>query len=203
VASPTTPGIRTTTTGRTGSAPKRSDLSRDRVVAAALALLDREGLEALSMRRLADELGVGTMSLYHYVADKEDLAKAIIEVVLGECYQPQPGEPWTDIARAVASGFRASALAHPAAIKLLFRGGRASSATARWAVVQKELLAGGTTPEEIRRVLRTISRFVLGWCMAEIFDSADQSIEWRRQDGDRDFSYALDVIVEGLQNRLT
>jgi AcrR family transcriptional regulator len=203
VASPTTPGIRTSTTGRTVSAPKRSDLSRERVVAAALALLDREGLDALSMRRLADELGVGTMSLYHYVTDKEDLAKAVIEVVLGECYQPRPDEPWTDIARSIASGFRSAALAHPSAIKLLFRGGRAGEATARWAAVHKQMTASGMTSEEIRQALRTISRFVLGWCMAEIFEPADPSIDVRRQDGDQDFAYALDVIVEGLQNRLT
>lgn len=185
-----------------GAPAKRADLSRQRVVNAALALLDREGEGALSMRRLADELGVGTMSLYHYVADKEDLTKAVIDQVLGECHRPAGDEPWTDMARAVASGFRASALAHPAAIGLMFRGGRTSSATARWAVVHKAMVANGMTSDEIRRVLRTISRFVVGWCMAEIIELGDSSIERRRQDGDRDFAYSLDVIVEGLQHRL-
>jgi AcrR family transcriptional regulator len=171
-------------------------------VAAALALIDREGLEALSMRRLADDLGVGTMSLYHYVDDKEDLSRAVLNVVLGDFHRPAPDEPWTNMAKAVASGFRASALAHPAAIGLLFRDGRTTSATARWDDVRRGLAASGATSEEIRRALRTISRFVIGWCMAEMLEIKDPSSDCRRN-GDGDFAFALDVIVEGLQDRLT
>jgi len=154
------------------------------------------------MRRLADDLGVGTMSLYHYVADKEDLTRAVLEVVLGDFHQPQRDEPWTDMAKAVASGFRASALAHPAAIGLLFRGGRTSTASARWEDVRRALAASGATPVEIRRAIRAISRFVIGWCMAEILEIGGPTKECRRQDGDPDFAFALDVIVDGLHARL-
>lgn len=185
------------------TAPRRSELSRDRVVAAALALIDREGLEALSMRRLADELGVGTMSLYHYVVDKDDLSTAVLEVVLGDFHRPKPDEPWTDKAKAVASGFRASALAHPAAMRLLFRGGGTSSASARWEDVRHGLAAAGATSDQIRQSLRTISRFVIGWCMAEMFELSDRTSECRRNgDNDGDFAFALDVIVNGIQDRL-
>lgn len=171
-------------------------------MAAALALIDREGLEALSMRRLADDLGVGTMSLYHYVADKEDLTRAVLEVVLGDFHRPEQDDAWTDMAKAVASGFRSSALAHPAAIGLLFRGGRTSSASARWEDVRRALAASGATAVDVRRVIRTISRFVIGWCMAEILEIGGPTIECRRQDGDADFAFALDVIVDGLRERL-
>jgi AcrR family transcriptional regulator len=203
VASATTPDTKTAAAIGKDPAPasRRPELSRDRVVAAALALIDREGLEAMSMRRLADELGVGTMSLYHYVADKEDLSKAVLEVVLGDFHRPKPDEPWTDMAKAVASGFRASALAHPAAIGLLFREGRTSSASARWEDVRLGLAAIGATSDQIRRALRTISRFVIGWCMAEMLEINDRASDCRRN-GDNDFVFALDVIVNGIQDRL-
>ncbi|HZG92102.1 MAG TPA: TetR family transcriptional regulator, partial [Pseudonocardia sp.] len=68
-----------------GSAPvQRTPLSRDRVLRAAVDLADREGLEALTMRQLAQALGVEAMSLYHHVANKAAILDGAIEVVFDE-----------------------------------------------------------------------------------------------------------------------
>jgi AcrR family transcriptional regulator len=63
-------------------------LSRERVLLAALRLADAEGLEALSMRNLAQELGVKAMSLYNHVKNKDDLIDGIVDIVVGEIEVP-------------------------------------------------------------------------------------------------------------------
>jgi len=74
--------------------PKRTPLSRDRVVRAAIALADERGGQELTMRKLAQELGVEAMSLYNHVANKDDLLDGMIEVVVGEIDAPTPGGEW-------------------------------------------------------------------------------------------------------------
>jgi AcrR family transcriptional regulator len=69
-------------------------LSRERVLRTALELADRHGIESLSMRKLADELGVGAMSLYHYVPNKEALVDGMVELVSGEIEVPSVGGDW-------------------------------------------------------------------------------------------------------------
>ncbi|MDQ3146513.1 MAG: TetR family transcriptional regulator, partial [Actinomycetota bacterium] len=113
-------------------AGRRGELSRERIVATALDLLDREGLGSLSMRRLAETLGVGTMSIYHYVSDKDDLTDGLIERVLADVHRPQAEERWTEMALAVATSFRRAALAHPAAVRLFLTRPASASSAARW-----------------------------------------------------------------------
>ena len=63
---------------------RREPISRDAIVAAAIRLLDREGLAALSMRRLADELGAGAASLYWHVGSKDGLLDLVLDEIIGE-----------------------------------------------------------------------------------------------------------------------
>ena len=70
------------TAGRTESIERREPLSRDRIVEAAMAAADRDGLDGLSMRRLGQQLGVDPMALYRHVRDKEDLLAGIREAVI-------------------------------------------------------------------------------------------------------------------------
>ena len=72
-------------------------LSRERILGAAINLVDRDGLRSLNMRRLAAELGVGTMSLYHYVTDKEALLEGIAEVVMEGIADLTPGTTFDSI----------------------------------------------------------------------------------------------------------
>lgn len=92
---------------------ERERLDRSRVVVAAVALADREGLDALSMRRLADELGVVPMALYKHVADKRDLVAGMIDSVVAGYPRPAAGEPWQAAVRTRVLGARAAHLAHP------------------------------------------------------------------------------------------
>lgn len=74
----------------------RNTLSRERVLAAALELADELGVEALTIRRLAAHLEVRPMSLYHYVATKEELLDALVDSVFAEIHRPDPTRPWRE-----------------------------------------------------------------------------------------------------------
>lgn len=101
--------------------PVASDagLSVQRVVAEAVRLADRDGVDGLSMRRLAGELGAGAMSIYHYVASKEDLLDAMIDVVFGEIELPPLDTDWQSALRRRATSARQVLARHPWAISLM------------------------------------------------------------------------------------
>jgi AcrR family transcriptional regulator len=91
----------------------RTPLSRERVIGAALTLADEGGVEALSMRRLADELGVKAMSLYNHVANKDDLLDAITDAAMTEIAAPRAGSDWKAQVREVAVSAHETLLRHP------------------------------------------------------------------------------------------
>ena len=89
-------------------------LSRERIAATALALVDREGLAALSTRRLGDELGCEAMSIYHHFPGKAHLMDALVDLMLADARVPAAGEgDWLQRLRQAAHNFRAMALRHP------------------------------------------------------------------------------------------
>ncbi len=94
-------------------APRRAPLSRDRVLRAAVVLADGTGIESLSMRRLADELGVVPMALYKHVASKEELLDGMIDVVVGEIDPPVSGTEWKSAVRQRILSARRALLRHP------------------------------------------------------------------------------------------
>jgi AcrR family transcriptional regulator len=89
-------------------------LSRERIATAAMALVDREGLAALSTRRLGRELGCEAMSIYHHFPGKAHLMDALVDLMLKEVQVPPGNErDWLQRLRGAAHGFRAMALKHP------------------------------------------------------------------------------------------
>lgn len=94
-------------------------LSKQRVVVEAVRLADREGVDGLSMRRLAGTLGAGAMSLYHYVASKEELLDAMIDVVFEEIELPPEGIDWQSAMRRRAVSARQVLARHPWASGLM------------------------------------------------------------------------------------
>ena len=94
-------------------------LSRERVVVEAVRLADREGVHGLSMRRLADALGAGAMSLYHYVASKEELLDGMIDLVFEEIQLPPEEPDWQSSMRRLAVSTRQVLARHPWAIGLM------------------------------------------------------------------------------------
>ncbi len=94
-------------------------LSRSEIVAAALRIIDGDGLEALTMRRLGDELGVRAMAMYRHVRDKNQLLDLVVEGVLrGFEYGPMTGD-WRSDAAAIARGARVGIMRHRHAVMLL------------------------------------------------------------------------------------
>jgi AcrR family transcriptional regulator len=95
------------------SAEPRLPLTRERVLAAAVALADRGGIESLSMRKLAQELGVEAMSLYHHVANKDDILDGLVDVVFGEIDLPTGEDGWKAAMRRRVISAREALRRHP------------------------------------------------------------------------------------------
>src|SRR3954462_248366 len=101
-------------------------LTRQRVLKTAVRLADKDGIESLSMRKLARSLGVEAMSLYNHVANKGDLVDAMFELVMTEVELPPDSERWDTAVRSYAIDMHDSLICHPWAGNLavgLGRGG--------------------------------------------------------------------------------
>jgi AcrR family transcriptional regulator len=96
----------------------RERLTRERIVEAALEIMDTEGLEAVTMRHVAHTLGVEAMSLYNHVADKEAILDGICELVMSRFAFPEPSDDWETRARGAARAWRDLFRAHPSLIRL-------------------------------------------------------------------------------------
>src|SRR5881628_2286198 len=101
------------------SARPRLPLSRDRIMEAALALADTEGVDALTMRRLGQELGFEAMSLYNYVANKDEVLDGILDLVLSESDLPATTGDWAAAIRDSAISVHDAIRRHPWACTLL------------------------------------------------------------------------------------
>jgi TetR/AcrR family tetracycline transcriptional repressor len=97
----------------------RRSVSRARILRTALALVDREGLDALTMRRVAAQLQVGAMSLYYYVPNKEAILDGVFDLVIAKADLPTGEVSAAEWIRGAAQGFRRLALQHPRTFPLL------------------------------------------------------------------------------------
>jgi AcrR family transcriptional regulator len=98
---------------------RRIPLNRERVLDAAVVLADEVGIESLSMRRLAQELGVVPMALYKHVANKEELLDGMVDAIVGEIAPAVPGPDWKNAVRLRVLSARNSLLRHPWARQVL------------------------------------------------------------------------------------
>jgi AcrR family transcriptional regulator len=101
------------------AAEPRARLSKERVLQAAVALAARDGIESLTMRKLADELGAGAMSLYYYVPNKEQLLDGMVDLVFSEIELPSTDVDWKSAMRTRALSTREALRRHPWAIGLM------------------------------------------------------------------------------------
>jgi AcrR family transcriptional regulator len=101
------------------SAKRRAPLNRERVLRAAIALADQAGVESLTMRKLAKELGVEAMSLYNHVANKDDLLDGIVEIVFSEIELPPPAVDWKTAMRLRAISTRQALSRHRWAVGMM------------------------------------------------------------------------------------
>jgi AcrR family transcriptional regulator len=156
------------TAGRTGQVAA-GRLDREAILEAALRLVDRDGLAGLNMRALAQELGVGTMSLYHHVPNKDALLDGIVEALLGEIEVPAPDSAtWDERAAQMARSFREVALRHPNCVTLLVTRPFSSATALRPCEAAFDILAeAGLDAEQSLIAFRTIVAYVLGFVMIE------------------------------------
>ncbi|MFI9359846.1 TetR/AcrR family transcriptional regulator [Kitasatospora sp. NPDC053057] len=182
--------------------PRTPLLSRERIVAAALRLIDDEGLEALSTRRLATELSVSGPSLYNHFATKDELLDAVVDSVIGEVdlsmfdgvagtgegegegLPAGPRTPWPEALHAWARSYRAALAAHPNIVPVLAQGpGRRPNALRLADAVFGHLVESGWPRGQATRIGALMRYFVTGSALAsfaagfpadaEVYDAAD------------------------------
>jgi AcrR family transcriptional regulator len=148
--------------------PTRTPLSRERVLDGALAVADAGGIAGLTIRSIADKLGVKPMSIYHHVANKEEILDRIVDMVFAEIELPVPGGDWrTEMYRRAVSE-RAALNRHPWAIQLLQSRTHPGPATLRHHdAVIGSLRGGGFSIEMTAHAFALIDSYVLGFALSE------------------------------------
>lgn len=207
----------------------RQKLSRERVLASALRLADEEGIDAVSMRRLGQALGVEAMSLYKHVAGKEDILDGIADLVMEEVEVPSRDLPWQTALRQSAVSTHLALLRHPWASAVLESRRNPGPTRLRYldAVVGILLGAGFALPD-VARAFMAIDSHVYGFTLQVVampFDLRDAPEEAARMAhetfGDAypglramaelaasgpgvpiELEFGLDLIIDGLERRL-
>ncbi|WP_067964399.1 TetR/AcrR family transcriptional regulator [Nocardiopsis trehalosi] len=151
--------------------PRPRSLDDTRIAAAALAVLDRGGPAALTMRALATELGMGTMSLYRYVSDREGVEDLVLAHVLaGVDPEPPPGVAWRERVVVLAVRVRAALAAHPAVLPLLATRRHASPGALAWGEsVLAALTEGGFAGAHRVTAFRAVTGHLYGAVLADHF----------------------------------
>lgn len=146
----------------------RPRLNRQRVLKAAVKLADRDGIEAVTMRRLGRELGVEAMSLYNHVENKEDLLAGISDAVMAEVERPSGGSGWKAALRTNAVSVRDLLVRHPWASSLKIRRmpGPATLRQNDW--VLETLREAGFAEELTYHAYHILESYILGFAVQEI-----------------------------------
>jgi AcrR family transcriptional regulator len=206
----------------------RLPLSRDRILAAALALVDEGGIEALSMRRLGQALGFEAMSLYNHVANKDDVIDGILDLVLAETEPPSQADDWAAAVRASAVSVHDALRRHPWSCALLMSPGRIRPARLSYMdALLGRLREAGFTAEATYHAYHALDGHIFGFSLWQLGHSVDAPQiadmaaaverlvpadrypylhEHARQhlsDGPHQqvpaFEFALDLIIDGLR----
>ncbi|MEU4114313.1 TetR/AcrR family transcriptional regulator [Kitasatospora sp. NPDC028055] len=200
--------------------PRTPLLSRELIVTAALRLIDDEGLEALSTRRLAAGLSVSGPSLYNHFATKDELLDAVVDSVIGEvdlAMFDDRATPWPEALRDWARSYRAALAAHPNIVPVLAQGpGRRPNALRLADAVFGHLVGSGWPRGQATRIGALMRYFVTGSALAsfaagfpadaEVYDAADYPHlgEAHRLAGHRGsvdegaFETGLEALLDGL-----
>jgi AcrR family transcriptional regulator len=203
---------------------RKSALSRARIVAAAIRLIDANGLDALTMRALADELGASPMAPYRYYANRQALLGACAEHLLGSSMlEPDHDDDGIAQLRRIVTDFRRLATAHPFLAQVIAQ--RAPSAPVATVLINRvlaALLAAGLSRQQATHGLHAVSAFVNGYHLIETrgflrptsqlagylatepiaaTSAGGPAAQCRRllEDLDEDFNQALDYLLAGLK----
>lgn len=156
----------------------RIPLNRERVVTAAVAVADRDGLAGLTMRSLATELGLKPMSVYHYFDGKEQILDAIVDRVFSEIEVPLDLADWREAIRRHAHSARQTLNRHPWALPVLeSRANPGPETLRRHDAVLGVFRRGGFTVAQTAHAIAVVDAYVYGFALQEAslpFESADQ-----------------------------
>ncbi|MFF3764258.1 TetR/AcrR family transcriptional regulator [Streptomyces sp. NPDC001922] len=199
--------------------PRKPLLSRDRIVTTALALVDAEGLQAVSTRRLAAELGVSGPSLYNHFAVKDEILDAVADRVVGQVDLSMfdDGTDWRSALLAWGRSYRSALTAHPNIVPFLARGPGRRPAGLRMAdAVFGAMVGAGWPPAQATRIGALMRYFVAGSALgsfargfvddAAAYDPADYPhlgqahllAEHQQQVDEGAFDAGLTALVDGL-----
>jgi AcrR family transcriptional regulator len=149
--------------------PKRAPLSRERVVAAAMALADEKGEAGVTMRATAARLGVEAMSLYNHVAGREDILDGMVDAVFGEIDLPTPTTDWKEAMRHRAASSRSVLRRHRWAVGLMDSRRQPGPATLRHHdAVLGALRAGGFSVAMAAHAFSVIDSYLYGFVLQEL-----------------------------------
>ncbi|PJZ69413.1 TetR family transcriptional regulator [Leptospira perolatii] len=150
--------------------PRNPKFSREQLQKAALSLVDKKGLEALSMRNLAASVGTGAMTIYNYVSDRAELESMLVEAVMSEVkWSPRPGADWKQDVRDIALAMWKAARIHPHVIPLILtRRSFAPAMLDPTEALLDALYRGGLTGGDLLVSFRTVSGFATGIAQAEL-----------------------------------
>jgi AcrR family transcriptional regulator len=201
--------------------PRPRSLTHSGIATAALAAIDRAGLAALSMRAVAAQLGVSTMSLYRYVTDREQLEGLVVDLVLSSVDTTPPvGSSWTKQVAALVERIRDAVGAHPSVVPLILTRRHTSETMLRWFEAILGVLAdAGFTGAQRVVALRSLSSYVIGAMQLEHLGPlsgsgtavmanlphdgypllADTARHAQQLPPDEEFRRGLDVILRGLR----
>jgi AcrR family transcriptional regulator len=200
--------------------PRQVLLTRERIVETAAMLVDSEGLDAVSVRRLATELGVAGPSLYHHFATKDEILDAVVDdVVAGVDVSAFATQPWAEALRSWAQSYHAVLSSHPNIVPVLAQGpGRNPAALAMADAVYGALTGAGWSPRRathigaLMRYLVTgsaLGSFALGFPVdPELYQKyphlhhAHQLAENRARVDEGAFVLGLETLLSGLESLL-
>ncbi len=191
---------------------KRPGLTRDAILDAAVELLDRHGMDGLSMRRLGAALGVEAMSLYNHVVNKSALLDGIHERILLSLDPPTTVRSWQAFVRQQAFALHRALRAHPNAIPLFATRPAATPAS----VAQLDryldvLLGAGFKPLDALSIVQLVAQLVVGHAMwttgVEVIvlappHSKDIERAIEKWDADRELELGIDALIHGFERLL-
>jgi AcrR family transcriptional regulator len=149
---------------------KKSYLSREKIAITALAIADAEGFSAVSMRRVAQELNVGTMSLYHYVRTKGDLIAVMDDALMGEVILPSVPAGWQRAIIEIATRTHAVFIRHPWALSAMLTAPPGLNAMRHMEQCLQALARTRMTTQQKFRLLAMVDDFVFGHALREAAD---------------------------------
>jgi AcrR family transcriptional regulator len=204
---------------------QRDVLSRDRVLGAAVGLADEQGLDAVSMRRVGESLGVEAMSLYRHVGGKDDLLDGMVDAAIAQFPARDESVEWRESLRALVRGAHAVLLKHPWVAALATSRPAVGPARLRFVdAVLGALLAGGCSPQLAHDAMHAIEVHVFAFTLQELRLQGDASahgyqLDMVRGDGSlyphlavtlasathdhvAEFEFVLELLILGIERAI-